>query len=567
MKKILNLNKKEWLIFSLIFLLAFFTRFIKLGKIPVAFNRDELALAYNAFSIAQTGMDERGRFLPLNIESFGDWKLPGYVYALVPLIKIFGLNDIMIKLPSFLAGLGIIVLSFFLIRLWLEKKQQKWSFVLMFILSILPWGIHVSRIAYEANLALFFFTFALFCFELFKKTYSDKAKKYLLFLTAINFFLTIVTYHAFQIVTPIFLLGLMILERKFLLKLLRKNKWLLLSSVTLFVLGSLVFFLAGTQKANSTKGNGLLILNQTYQNEIDQNRKFLRDKPLLAKIYANSWAFKLANLRDNVFQTFSWDFLVIHGGVNGAHNISLIGNLYPYEMVFILIGLVYFLSEKKLWQKKVLLWLLAALCAPILTIEANHTIRFIAALVPLEILTFYGVYQTILYLKKQNQLIKTSLLLLIIFTCVYSWFYYFISYYLVAPKKDIDRHNWALEDISKEIWQNKDQYDLVMSDESTTSLYIYLLYYGQYDPNKLQDNLVYYPHDAEGFSHVKSLENVVFAAPNFIENETQDYQKILYVLKKWQIPEELWIKGTYKYIKEFKDENAKETYIMFEYEK
>ncbi len=564
MKKSLALTKKECLIFTLILLIAFLVRFIKITTIPIAFNRDELALAYNAFSIAQTARDERGNFLPLNFESFGDWKLPGYIYSLVPLIKIFGLNDLIVKLPSFLAGLGIIVISFFLMRLWLDKKDSKLAFMLMFFLSILPWAVHTSRIAYEANLALFLFSLGILSFELFKESYlkAKQIKLYLICLAGLSFFLTLLTYHGFQIVTPLFLLALLIIEKEFLLKLFKQNKNVLLIPTILFLLLTTLFFLAGTKKANTVKGSGLLILNQSYQNEIYEKRNFLKNKPLIAKIYVNSLSLKLASLRDNFFQTFSWDFLVTSGGKNGAHNISLIGNLYPYEIIFIFIALFYFFTEKKLWQKKVLLWLITASVAPILTTAPNHTIRFIAGMIPLEILSVYGCYKV--YLKFKH---KKFIIFMLLITLIYNWFYYFVSYFLVAPLKDVNRHNWALKEISQEIQQKKDHYDLVMIDESGTSLYIYLLYYWQYDPKKLSSNLVYYPHDDEGFSHAQALENVVFALPNFIENENKDYQKILYVLKKSQVPEFIWIQGHYKYLKEFKNDYAKETYVMFEYEK
>lgn len=569
MKKIFSLNKKEYLIFGLIFLLAFLTRVIKLTKIPIAFNRDELAIAYNAFSIAQTGHDERGIFLPVNIESFGDWKLPGYIYTLVPLIKIFGLNDVVVKLPSVLAGLGIILINFFLIRLWLEKNQHYLAFVLMFFLSVLPWAVHISRIAYEANLALFFFSLGLFCFELFKNFYQQekKIKSILLFLSGLGFFISIVTYHAFQIVSPLFLAGLVILEKDFLFKLFKKNKKFLLTPVLLFASLCLIFFFAGTKQATLTKGSGLLIFNHKYQHQIDINRNFLSDKPILAKLYSNSFVYRLADLRDNFFKTLSWDFLFTVGGKNATHNISLIGNFYPYEIIFILIGLFYFLNEKKIWQKKVMLCLGVALVAPIITLSPNHSIRFIAGLIPLEILSVFGFYKILLRFNNKNFFYKICLLILLATIFIYSWFYYFTSYYFVAPKKDIDKHNWVLKELGAEIWKRKNDYNIVMTDEAKTSFYIYLLYYRQYNPSKLKENLFYYPHDKEGFSHVQSLENIIFALPNFTENENKNYDKILYVLKKWQIPEYLWTEGHYKHLKEFKNENASQTYVMFEYRK
>ena len=131
---------------------------------PVALNRDETSLAYNAFAILQTARDEHGRFLPLQIESFGDWKLPGYIYTLLPFIAVFGLQDWVVKLPSALASLGTIVFGFLLVKKW--SKDELFASLLALILAITPWSIHFARVAYETNLALFFWVFGLYFFEI-----------------------------------------------------------------------------------------------------------------------------------------------------------------------------------------------------------------------------------------------------------------------------------------------------------------------------------------------------------------------------------------------------------------
>ena len=71
------MNKKI-LLLSLIVLLGAALRLFQLGSIPAILNRDEAALAYNGYLLSQTGKDEWGKIWPPTLESFGDYKLPGY---------------------------------------------------------------------------------------------------------------------------------------------------------------------------------------------------------------------------------------------------------------------------------------------------------------------------------------------------------------------------------------------------------------------------------------------------------------------------------------------------------
>src|SRR3990167_8742234 len=76
--------------FIAILVLAGFLRMYRLGDIPNGLYQDETAIGYNAYSILQTGKDEYGKTFPLYFQSFGDWKLPVYIYVTVPSVAFFG---------------------------------------------------------------------------------------------------------------------------------------------------------------------------------------------------------------------------------------------------------------------------------------------------------------------------------------------------------------------------------------------------------------------------------------------------------------------------------------------
>jgi len=99
-------------------------RVVQIDTLPKILNRDEAALAYNAYLLKETGQDEWGKSWPLALESFGDFKLPGYVWLLVGTFSLFGLSDGVVRLPAVVAGTALIPLSYFLSRQLRFSQRQ-----------------------------------------------------------------------------------------------------------------------------------------------------------------------------------------------------------------------------------------------------------------------------------------------------------------------------------------------------------------------------------------------------------------------------------------------------------
>lgn len=149
----------------LIVALGLWVRGWKLGEWPQGLNRDEAAIAYNAYLITQTGKDEWQRVYPVFFESFGDQKLPGYPYVVAFLFQWLPINDAVVRLPSCLAGVGLIVIAYFLV--WTLGKAKKCrqhltitASLTALLVALNPVFIWYSRGAWEANLALFWLMLA-----------------------------------------------------------------------------------------------------------------------------------------------------------------------------------------------------------------------------------------------------------------------------------------------------------------------------------------------------------------------------------------------------------------------
>jgi 4-amino-4-deoxy-L-arabinose transferase-like glycosyltransferase len=117
-----------------------------LGQTPAGAYSDELSIGYNALSILNTGMDEHGVRFPLFFEAFGEYKNPVFIYALVPLLKIFGPHVWVLRLTAALFGLGAALLIALIVR---EASDSAWALFAFSLAAALPWLFTPSRISFE----------------------------------------------------------------------------------------------------------------------------------------------------------------------------------------------------------------------------------------------------------------------------------------------------------------------------------------------------------------------------------------------------------------------------------
>ena len=172
----MRILKKPILLLISILILAASLRTYNIGKVPLSLNWDEVALGYNAYSILKTGHDEYGKFLPVVLQSYDDYKPALYSYFDIPFIAILGLTEEAVRLPSATAGVAAVAIIYFIVLEILgERKIKIWDhevnattigLVTSLFLAISPWHIQFSRIAFESNVGL---TLNLLAFLLFLK--------------------------------------------------------------------------------------------------------------------------------------------------------------------------------------------------------------------------------------------------------------------------------------------------------------------------------------------------------------------------------------------------------------
>src|SRR3989338_1084945 len=201
------MNKKLSLFFLFsIVMTASVLRLWQLGKIPISPDWDEVALGYNAYSIMQTGRDEYGKFLPIILRSFDDYKPALYAYLTMPSIGILGLNVVAVRLPSAIFGILTVLAVFFVVKELFKKNNI--ALLSAFLLAISPWHIQFSRVAFEANVGVALNVFGILFFLMAFR------KPWLLILSALTWGLSLHVYQSEKVFVPLLIAILICLFRK-----------------------------------------------------------------------------------------------------------------------------------------------------------------------------------------------------------------------------------------------------------------------------------------------------------------------------------------------------------------
>lgn len=172
-----------------------------LGQVPVHLNQDEMGFSLNAYSIAKTGFDENGRFLPLYFWHLGVmWSTPMIIYLLALILTVLPVSEVIIRLPSILVGLSNIILVYYLSKRFFGSTR--FALITAVFLALTPVHFIQSRILLDN---LYPLPFVLGWFLLLME-FKEKKKLWFLFLSTLLLGLGVHSYHAAKIMMPFFLL-------------------------------------------------------------------------------------------------------------------------------------------------------------------------------------------------------------------------------------------------------------------------------------------------------------------------------------------------------------------------
>jgi len=453
--------KKILLAIICIFLI---TRLYKIEQIPPSVYWDEASIGYNAYSISQTGRDEWGKFLPIHFRAFGEFKLPVYIYSVVPFVKLFGLNEITVRFPAVLFSLGVVLLTFLLAKRL--SGNDKVALLSAFFLSISPWFFIFSRTGYEATAGLAFYLAGIYLF-LFNK------KSWYIFFSIVSFILSAYSYNSFRIIIPLTILILVILE----LNNLKKAK------IVPIILSLVILILS------------IIPIYRLYKYDNGVSR-------LQVVAATNSTFFK------NYISHFNPGFLFLSGDINLRSQQGGFGQLYLTDLFLLPLGLIYMINRKSKINYLTIFILLISPIPAAITKESPHALRSIAIVPFLSMISAYGV----VFIRKYFN--KSFVEILIVLISIFFFVNYSINFNTAYPTKSSADWQYGYKMIYSKFGNEFSKYDRVIISDEYAQPYIFALFYLKYDPNKFQKNVVRNSVDQWSFSTVSSFDKFEFGKIN-----------------------------------------------------
>lgn len=472
MKKVSN---NPILLAAAVILVAIFLRFFQLTKVPPALYQDETAIGYNAYSILQTGKDEYGITFPLYFRSFGDYKLPVYIYTTVISEKIFGLTEFAVRFPSAFSGvlsvIGIMLLANLL------TKNKTISLISGLLLSINPWSLQFSRAAFEVNMAVMFLTFATYLFV--RSVYHRK--KILFLFSLVLFALSLYSYNVSRLFIPVFVLFLFFWFRK--QSILGEKKFIiivLLFSIVL-ILPFLVTFFSPSGVASASSN---LIVGIDSKMRTVEIRSYILSTPLIfQKILYGRISIIVYQFFLNLATIINGNFFFANGANNLNHGISNFGLFYLFEFPLLCIGIFSVIKNKKKKFAVLFVWLILAYGILALSKDLMATRAFFLV-IPFEVFIAYGmsiVIASIQLLPKNKKIIISALISIFV---LYSMQFYFISYYYRYPIYSAESWRMTDKELATFLKTVDSQYDSIIIDSSVDFMYTSHLFYAAYPPEE-----------------------------------------------------------------------------------
>ena len=466
----------------IVLIVAIFFRFYQLASVPPSPSVDEVSTGYNAYSILKTGKDEYGTFLPLVLRAYDDWQPALYTYLVVPFVYIFDLNTFAIRFPSVIFSILSVFVVFLIVKLLFsaQEKKTRWfntgifALLVTSLLAVSPLHIYVSRLGLPTNIGYSFFIFALFFF-LRKR----------LFISAIFFSLSFMSYHADKIFIPIFIIGLATVYRSELIK--QKGKVIIASILGLILI--LPFLNASLSSSSLVrfKATSTLTLNSHWEDNVQRERFFhqaIKNDDIIGVVQHSKQFVLMSVVVESYLSHFNPTWLFMNSG-NEPHKTPGFGILYHWTAPFVALGVIIFLigNFPRKTKQLIFIWLFTAPLAGAITTDAPHALRSYTMLpiwemfAGLGIMRFYSGVKSVIGKK-----IYITTFVLIIFM---SLFFFYVSYFTILSKEQSQSFQFPLSEAVTFVLKQDNPYTKIVfsNQEQLYQSYMYFLFYSRYDPS------------------------------------------------------------------------------------
>ncbi len=350
--------------------IGIFLRIYQIEEVPPGLFADEISLAINAKTIAQNGTDEYGNFFPFGFEAFTDYKYPGYIYPTAIIYKILGPRTLTVRLVALISSIASIFLLGYLARL-LFPKNKFLPYYAMVIISLSPFHLHFSRIAYETMLATTLFTFWLVCF--YKILSEEKVLRWFVLGTLVEIYASF-TYPGIRLIIPVFLV---IIATSLFLKPRPANKKQLVLTLLTFAIIIALTFLPSFLIPQLDRRPLSFVVGKSGQ-----------------ETWLQFYNSKLVNILASLLRTVNWEYLFLKGDLyayrHGTKEMGLFLLLFFPSLVMGIISLIKNFSFKNLGHFMLLALLIATPLPSALSTNLPYATRILPIVIPFTLIMAYG---------------------------------------------------------------------------------------------------------------------------------------------------------------------------------
>jgi len=523
---------KDRTVLVLILFLAFSLRFWKLGSYP-AINADEASIGYDAYSLIQTGRDQHGNSWPIHFQSFNDYKPGLYIYLVIPFVKLLGLTEWAVRIPGALTGVITVWVLYLLVKEVFGKKDYSLATIASFLLAISPWHVHFSRGGWEVNVATLFIVMGVLFF-----LKSLKTPRYFV-VSSLLFVLSLYAYHSARVITPLLVFGLLLIHKR---DALVRWKYLMAS----FVIGILLLVplareLFGPAGVSRAAGVGLLADMGPVSRVEEQRIEHGDYKSWSARLVHNKVVnYGLAFL-NNWGEHFWGEFLFLSGDEIQRDRVPETGQFYLFQLPLLLTGLWFFAKRFDKNKAFILWWLAISPAAAALTFQSPHALRAQNMVVPLTIISAYGLVKVFEVLKIYAvYVLRVSCLVLLFSLIVWEFLRYEHMYWVHMAKEYPYSSQYGVKELVDYIKNDSNEYDSIIVTDRYDQPYILFLFYLQYPPQEFQKDHTLTARDGYGFSTVREFSNYKFESVKFEEMRKNNPNSLI-IGTDSEIPEDVII--------------------------
>ncbi len=144
-------KRKELIPVSILILVSLFLHIYRLSEVPRGIYIDEIAMAYDSWSLGHFGVERHLSSWPLYLNNCGGGQSVLYCYLDMPLLMLMGITPIAIRLPSVIFSMIAGICGYRIIR---RERGYRAGLIYLAIFTMVPYFTMAGRIGLDCNLML-----------------------------------------------------------------------------------------------------------------------------------------------------------------------------------------------------------------------------------------------------------------------------------------------------------------------------------------------------------------------------------------------------------------------------